>query len=134
MTDGSPCAFAGCSGSLDGCYCDTCGRAPLAAAFVAGPSPVAVEVSVGAAANANGGALDAELVRVIGVTVTAVGDTIQVGDGSATVGVVIDPSTGIGTGQFTIGRTFNLTGVLVPAAGGAQWILKPRSPADVVPR
>jgi len=99
-----------------------------------GPSPVAVEVSVGAAANANGGALDAELVRVIGVTVTAVGDTIQVGDGSATVGVVIDPSTGIGTGQFTIGRTFNLTGVLVPAAGGAQWILKPRSPADVVPR
>ena len=28
MTDGSPCAFAGCGGSLDGGYCDTCGRTP----------------------------------------------------------------------------------------------------------
>ncbi len=39
MTDGSPCAFGGCGGSLDGGYCDTCGRAPLAAALVAGPPP-----------------------------------------------------------------------------------------------
>ena len=39
MTDGSPCAFAGCGGFLDGGYCDTCGRAPLAAALVAGPPP-----------------------------------------------------------------------------------------------
>ena len=32
-------AFAGCGGSLDGGYCDTCGRTPLAAALVAGPPP-----------------------------------------------------------------------------------------------
>ena len=45
MTDGSPCAFGGCGGSLDGGYCDTCGRAPLAAAFArrsaAGRRPLA---------------------------------------------------------------------------------------------
>lgn len=100
--------------------------------FVGAPAPV--QVSVSAAASANGGALDAQLVRVAGVTVTTVGDTIRVSGGGGTLGVVIDPSTGIGTGQFTVGRTFDLTGVLVPASGGTEWILKPRSPADVVAR
>src|SRR5690606_6104546 len=94
----------------------------------------ALEVSVPAAANANGGVLDAELVRVTGVTVATVGDTIRVSGSGGTLGVVIDPSTGIGTGQFTVGRRFDLTGVLVPGAGGAEWILKPRSPLDVVDR
>src|SRR5690606_22980383 len=60
----------------------------------------ALEVSVPAAANANGGVLDAELVRVTGVTVATVGDTIRVSGSGGTLGVVIDPSTGIGTGQF----------------------------------
>src|SRR5690606_18240419 len=97
--------------------------------------PAPVEVNVPTAASANGGALDADLVRVVNVTVSAVGDTIRVsGSGGGTLGVVIDSSTGIPSGQFTVGARFDLTGVLVPGAGGAEWVLKPRSPADVVPR
>src|SRR5690606_17638236 len=98
-------------------------------------APAAVDASVPAAANANGGALDADLVRVVNATVTAVGDTIRVsGSGGGTLGVVIDPNTGIATARFTVGARFDLTGVLVPGAGGAAWILKPRSPGDVVER
>jgi serine/threonine-protein kinase PknG len=46
----SACAFAGCDGTVDGGYCDTCGRAPLAPAALAGPpwhagSPVASSAS-----------------------------------------------------------------------------------------
>jgi serine/threonine-protein kinase PknG len=46
----SACAFAGCDGTVDGGYCDTCGRAPLAHAALAGPpwhagSPVANSAS-----------------------------------------------------------------------------------------
>jgi serine/threonine-protein kinase PknG len=41
MTDGSPCAFAGCGGTVDGGYCDSCGRAPRRqpAAAAAGVGP-----------------------------------------------------------------------------------------------
>ena len=41
MTDGSPCAFAGCDGTVDGGYCDSCGRAPRRqpAAAAAGVGP-----------------------------------------------------------------------------------------------
>ena len=39
MTDGSPCALAGCGGSLDGGYCDTCGRLPAARPWSAARRP-----------------------------------------------------------------------------------------------
>jgi hypothetical protein len=95
-------------------------------------------VSTQAAATANGGKLDAALVEVRSAAIDSVasvgGDVaLRVDDGSGRLVVLIDRDTGIGTSAFVAGDRVDVVGLLVPTGAGT-WVLKPRSPADVVRR
>ena len=105
-----------------------------------GTIPSAVAITTATAATAHDGALDAALVRVTNAVVT---DTVTVGaDFRVTVedvsgepvDVVIDGNSGVSRSAFLPAARFDLTGVLVPAPGGATFRLKPRSSGDVSPR
>jgi hypothetical protein len=101
--------------------------------------PVAVRVSTDSAASAGGGALDAELVRIVDGeiaddTTTVNGDyRFTVDDGSGPVLVVLDDDAGLTRTPYVPGVVIDATGVLVPDGAGA-WVLKPRNNGDLVVR
>ncbi len=101
------------------------------------PTPRTITTAV--AANASAGVLDAALVHITGAVVqdtmydAVSGDLgLWVDDGSGQVLVVIDRDLGLALGPYAPGKTLDITGLLIPTAGGATWFLKPRSGADLV--
>jgi hypothetical protein len=81
------------------------------------------------------GSADAALVKVIATVVrdtTVAPARIGLNDGSGFLSVAVGGNTGIPDGWMTVGDTFTVTGVLVPNGNG--WVLRPRSPADIVAR
>jgi len=99
------------------------------------------QVSTAVAASANGGLIDAALVRVPGTHVTDTATVsgnrqLTVTDGSGPLVVELDTIAGFRGGGLvpdTIGAKLDLTGVLSPTGTGS-WHLLPRSPSDVVPK
>ena len=108
--------------------------------------PLAPLLSTAIAATADGGRLDAALVRVanavIADTATVIigipgqlstGDfVVHVNDGSGPLEVVFDRDSGFQLGAFIPGATLNITGLMVPLTNGRDWRLKPRQASDVV--
>lgn len=106
-------------------------------------SPDPVPATTARAASADGGQLDADLVRVVDAVIQ---DTLRnsfneavlrVDDGSGPLDIVLDrdiplfidfPPDGV------IGAALDATGVLLPPASGAAstWVLKPRQSPDIV--
>jgi hypothetical protein len=99
--------------------------------------PVAVRVTTAEAASANGGALDAELIRIVDGTIandtTTVNGNYQftVDDGSGPVLVVLDQDASLTRTPYVPGVVIDAVGVLVPDGAGG-WLLKPRNNADLV--
>lgn len=104
---------------------------------VESPTPDTVTTAVAAAAN--GGLLDADLVRVDSAAVqdtsrTPDGDfVITINDGSGALDVVLSRFLSF---QFQldgpiIGQVLRATGVLVPAAAVGSWVLKPRTNSEL---
>ncbi len=101
--------------------------------------PVPVDVSVPEAISANGGTLDAALVKLSGGviidTMSASPDfELRVADTAnpaITVGVVIDTLLRISPAVWAPNLHITLVGVLVPVGDGT-WVIKPRLPADIL--
>jgi len=99
------------------------------------PAPHAV--STATAASADGGALDAALVRVTGANIVSIQTAatndidVTVNDGSGPLVVRIDRDTNIQTAELVPGALLDVTGVLVPNEAGNAWRLKPRSSSDI---
>ena len=107
---------------------------PFTLGFSRTPPPT--EITTDVAATADGGLLDAALVKVfdatIGATATVAGDFIlTVDDGTGTLEVVLDQSLPFSLVPFTVGADVDVTGVLVPTGSGT-WQLKPTSPGDIL--
>ncbi len=104
------------------------------------PIPDPPVVTTESAADANDGILDAALVRVSNAVVTdtatlANGDfRVRVNDGSGPVDVVISRNLGLRLTAYVPNARFDITGVLVPTAGGAAWLIRPRAQTDLVER
>lgn len=101
--------------------------------------PQPAPTTTATAARADGGRLDAALVHVASAVVqdtsrdTTTGDFhARVDDGSGPLDVVIDQNLGLALGIYVVGATLDVTGLLVPASGGASWVLKPREARDLV--
>jgi hypothetical protein len=114
----------------------------LVSRFGSRPPPTPFFVSTANAATANGGVLDAALVRVTGAiisdTATVAPDfRITASDGSGPLNIILDATLPFSRTVFrpTVGgvpgRSINVTGVLVPNGQGG-WNLKPRDVSDVV--
>jgi hypothetical protein len=104
--------------------------------IVAAPPPLTVETGI--AATADGGPLDAALVRVTNVAVldsaTVSGDyTLTVDDGSGPLTVVFDQDASLTRTPYVPNVTIDVSGVLVPFEGG-PWRLKPRLNSDLTLR
>jgi hypothetical protein len=99
------------------------------------PPPVPKAITSAVAANAQNGALDADLVLLSSVTIS---DSMTVSphfrvtasDGTGAITIELDVNLNINTSGFRPGRIMNVRGVLVPGVSGG-WILKPRGGADV---
>lgn len=103
----------------------------------AGEEPEPVAATSSRAASADGGRLDAALVRVAGAKVVDVrsgtgGSTrVVIDDGSGMLDVILTPAAGVTTEVPLVpGVSIAATGVLVPA--GTAWQLRPRSSEDIV--
>lgn len=101
---------------------------------VATPPPVGVTTA--RAATADGGALDATLVRVTRATVTSTqvsGNEYRftVDDGSGALEGVVNTDRGFELGLLVPGTELDLTGILVPTAGQNRWRIRPRTAGDV---
>jgi hypothetical protein len=88
------------------------------------------------ARTADGGGLDAALVRIVNATIsdtaTVIGNLIVgANDGSGRLEIMIRPALGLVHSQFVPGATISATGLLVPATGGATWQLRPRGQSDI---
>ncbi len=103
-------------------------------------SPAPDTVATATAAAAGAGALDAELIHVENAVVqdtsrTTAGEFVfTVDDGSGPVDVVLDAQI-LFSPQFggaILGSTLDVTGLLVPAATGTRWLVKPRQNDDLV--
>jgi hypothetical protein len=99
------------------------------------PEPIALSVSSATASNAGGGALDAALVLVTGVTISDSGTVapdfhVTASDGSGDLKIILDGNLSFARTAFRPLRSMNVRGVLVPDGAGA-WSLKPRSTSDV---
>jgi hypothetical protein len=108
----------------------------IPAVLSSGPAPLPQAATAGAAAQADGGRLDAALVSVANVTVSdtvTVGNDIRLTVSNATgiLEVVLDRDAGFSPGVILPNWVLNVTGVLVPG-GGSTWRLKPRQGSDVV--
>jgi hypothetical protein len=92
------------------------------------------------ASTADGGLRDAALVRVNGATIDSVATQTNsdvllfVDDGSGKLEVLLDRDVGFAISPFVKGAILDITGLLITKPGGAQWLLKPRQPSDVVVR
>jgi hypothetical protein len=101
-----------------------------------GVLPLAERLSTLRASGADGGRLDAGLVRVVdglvGDTATVGGELkLTVDDGTGPLEVLLDRDSGFQQGILP-GAILDVSGVLVPTATGSSWMLKPRAPSDVV--
>ena len=107
----------------------------------AGGVPGAIIVGSGAAAQADGGRLDADAILVREATVTeAQGNqewwTVRVDDGSGVVDVRIRLA-GVGftpeeaAERFTPGARLDVTGLLIPHQGTSRWRIHPRTGGDL---
>jgi DNA/RNA endonuclease YhcR with UshA esterase domain len=98
--------------------------------------PDPVTVTTAAAASANGGTLDAALVKIdsarISDTATVNGDFVAaIEDGTGQLELVLDGDITFNLGSFFVpGAIVEVTGVLVPTGSGT-WQIKPRSELDV---
>ncbi len=107
---------------------------PFLLAIAVVPPPEETEAAT--AADADGGRLDAALVRVLDATITDTltnaGDFIlTVTDGSGSLDVLLDKDVAFADlGPFLPDSVIDATGVLVPSGTG-DWVLKPRSDADL---
>ncbi len=113
----------------------------VAAQYVRGHVNVLPDtVSTVTAASADGGAIDASLVRVVSATIAdtitdpAGNRVLTVDDGSGTVRVVLSRGQNWApVNQFIVGATLDATGVLVPDPGNnSVWVLKPRARSDLL--
>ncbi len=100
--------------------------------------PPILRITSQTAATADGGALDAALVRVSNATITdtatVAGDfVLTVDDGSGATEVVLDQDVGFFLAPLGPTAVIDATGLLVPTGAGS-WRLKPRSGGDVVVR
>lgn len=108
-----------------------------ATVLVAGPGRPAETVTTALAATADGGRLDAALVKILNGTIgtdtaTVNGDyVLSVDDGSGAVTVVFDKDASLTRTGYAPGKVIDATGVLVPDGTGS-WRLKPRSNTDLV--
>ena len=98
--------------------------------------PFTPRITTAIAAAADGGALDAALVRVLNATIadtaTVGGDfVLTVDDGSGATEVVLDQDIGFFLAPLDPTAVIDATGLLVPTGSGS-WQLKPRSGGDVV--
>jgi hypothetical protein len=98
------------------------------------PDPVLVTTRD--ASVADGGALDAALVRIQNATIINTGNTsagfvVNADDGTGVVTILIRPALGLVLTQFVPGAQISATGVLVPFEGGGAWHLRPRSQSDL---
>jgi hypothetical protein len=106
--------------------------------FVLAPAdePTAEVVTAAIAAAADGGRLDAGLVRVDSVTVAdtatvAGGFQLDVDDASGALTVLLDEDAPItDPAQYEPGTVLEVSGLLIPDGAGV-WVLKPRSEADL---
>jgi hypothetical protein len=105
----------------------------------AGLLPLAPALPTGVAATAQGGQLDAALVRVteaviLDITGTAGEFIMRVNDGTGVLEVLLDRDIGFQTVNFVQNRVLTITGVLVPIppAQGGGWRLKPRQQSDII--
>ncbi len=99
--------------------------------------PTAATLTTAVAATADGGTRDAQAVVVNNATVSDTatvlgGFSLTVSDGSGNLQVLLDQHAGFPVPSIYIpGNRFNIVGLLVPTGTG-PWMLKPRSPADLV--
>ena len=101
-----------------------------------GSAPAPRSLTTLSAASANGGELDAALVKianaaVVGWQVSAGDVIVTVNDGSGKLEVLMDRDAGLDLSRMERGATLNATGVLVPARTTSVWQLKPRSGSDI---
>lgn len=99
-------------------------------------TPPPLGVSTGTAATAQGGDLDAALVRVTRATVTSTQVAggqyrFTVDDGTGALEAVVNLDRGFELALLVPGTVLDLTGVLVPTSGLNRWQLRPRTPDDV---
>lgn len=101
-------------------------------------SPTPAPVFAQQVANADGGRLDAALVRITGATISDTtivdgGDIrVHVADASGEAVVLLDTHARVTPNPpITLGATLDATGLLVPDTTGTGWVLKPRSTTDV---
>ena len=100
-----------------------------------GNTPPPEEVTTVVAATADGGRLDAALVRILNATIS---DTATLGndlvltvdDGTGPSKVLLDGDISFNLTVVAPGATRTFTGVVVPDGGGG-WVLKPRQISDV---
>lgn len=97
--------------------------------------PVPDSISTAVAAVASGGARDAGQIAVSGTVSTvqtvAGNQVLTIDDGSGALSVVLDADVGFPAGGYQAGDVIRARGVLVPAANGVTWELKPRALGDV---
>lgn len=114
--------------------------------FVIGPTfaPTAVALTTLQASTADAATRDAQVVHLSDAQITdtaTVGGslTLTMSDGSGPVTVVLDRSADVGfrapfpVGEYQAPNRFDVTGVLVPTGLGS-WVVKPRSPLDLLRR
>lgn len=102
------------------------------------PLPPPEAVATGTAATADGGRLDAALVRLSGVTIadtvtTAEGFELGTDDGSGAATILLDEDVAFTLTGLVPAARIDAVGVLVPDGMGA-WRLKPRRNSDIVIR
>ena len=99
------------------------------------------QTSTALAARANGGGLDAALVKVVAATVrdtvtTAGNRRLTVNDGSGPLLIQLDTIAGFRGAALaadTVGAKLDATGLLLPTGAGT-WFLLPRAPSDLIAR
>ena len=99
------------------------------------PAPIPIQLTTAVAATAQGGTLDADLVRVTNATITDAGPEgvdfrVVVTDGSGPLTIILDGNTPVNPAAFPVGRVMSARGVLVPDGAG-KWRLKPRDGNDI---
>ena len=105
-----------------------------------GTPPRAQALTTARAASADGGMLDAVLIRVTAVpiadtaTVAETGDfRATVDDGSGPVSIIMDRSIFFDVAPYAPDTVITATGLLVPTGTGS-WIVRPRSVGDILRR
>jgi hypothetical protein len=105
--------------------------------------PPAPTLTTAVAATAQGGTRDAQLIVVNNATVNNDTATVAgmyqftVTDGSGSLQVTLDPKAVSvpqppATNPYVPGNKFNIVGLLVPTSTAGTWMVKPRSPSDLV--